>query len=100
MFDGNSDEILRHGKEVAVGRSTSGSASISACVSASIACTPMPHQSLPVICQDASLALRYIDSIKELRDEVTDRERECAEATRVNKQLQVGSFMVLYDHAL
>lgn len=51
--------------------------------------------------QDTSLALQYIDSIKGLRDEVAEREKECAEAAQEKKQLQVLSPLNSADgHAL
>lgn len=34
--------------------------------------------------------MQYINSIKHLRDEVAEREQDCADATRQRQQLQVG----------
>lgn len=52
-------------------------------------------QTSPVNYQDTSLALKYIDSIKVLRDELAEREKECAEATQEKSQLQVLTLLIM-----
>eukprot|EP00892_Ulva_mutabilis_P008410 jgi/Ulvmu1/5941/UM026_0063.1 len=47
---------------------------------------------------DSSLALQYIDSIKHLRTEVAERERECADATRLAQQSQAQYQLVSEAH--